>query len=80
MRLRWLSPVVLWWCVCQIVEMEGVDPEAMGALVESEDAKTEEEVASGMYDDLPRPGGRRERIRAELRKADAEAYKQLASA
>lgn len=41
---------------------------------------TAKEEAEGKYADHPRPGGARDRIRAEIRKEDAEAYKRLASA
>lgn len=48
--------------------------------LDKEEAQTEQEEAAGQYADIPRPGGARERIRAEIRKEDAEAYKRLANA
>lgn len=48
--------------------------------LDKEEAQTEKEEAEGLYADIPRPGGARERIRAEIRKEDAEAYKRLANA
>ena len=48
--------------------------------LDKEEAQTEKEAAEGAYADVPRPGGARDRIRAEIRKEDAEAYKRLASA
>jgi len=64
----------------EVVEMEGVDVDGILALLDKEEATTEQEEAEGKYVDVPRPGGARERIRAEIRQEDKEAYARLVSA
>ena len=55
-------------------------PKTTPKQLDKEEAATEAAEAAGEYADVPRPGGARERIRAEIRKEDAEAYKRLANA
>jgi hypothetical protein len=64
----------------EVVEMEGVDVDAILTQLDKEEAQTEKEEAEGKYADIPRPGGARARIRAEIRSEDKAAYERLAKA
>lgn len=64
----------------EVVEMEGLNVDEILAQLDKEEAATEAEEAEGKYVDVPRPGGARERIRAEIRQEDKEAYARLSNA